>query len=127
MEANGNRVKKEDVYKLVEEFERFLHLLEGTCIQSQSEYTLRAIEKQKERIELLIPNFKPSFYEEYSKKTKNEYKSMIIAKKEYERVVKEHCTLDTIERAKDDYRKASEQYENSKSYRDRLKLELSKV
>ncbi|MGL4109017.1 hypothetical protein [Clostridium sp. LP20] len=127
MGINVNRIKKADVYKLVREFERFLYLLEGTCIQSQNKYILREIEKQKEIIELLIPEFKPSLYEEYSIRVKNEYRIMIVARKEYERVVREHCTPDTIACAKEEYRKLAEQYEKSKAYRERLKSELSKV
>ncbi len=126
MERCGNRVRKEEVFNFANEVEKFLKLLEGTYIQSDNELTLEKIKKQKECIELLLYDFKPNLYDEYSKIVKIAYEKMISAKREYERVVMEHCSNYIIESAKENYNKNAAAYESYKEFRNSLKLELSK-
>lgn len=126
MERCGSKVKKEEIFNFANEVEKFLKLLNGTYIQTDDELTLEKIERQKECIELLLDNFKPNLYDEYSKKVKIAYEKMMKAKKEYLRVVVEHCSNDIIESAKEDYNKKAIYYEKYKEFRNELKVELSK-
>ncbi|WP_195259287.1 hypothetical protein [Clostridium paraputrificum] len=125
MGINGNRFKKQDVYKLAKETKKFLELLNGITIQSRYESDIKDIEKQKSKLEEMLLMFEPTILEEYIEQTKIAYREMIRAKKEYERVVKEGCYNETIEKAKNYYKEKALVYEAKKEYRDKLKEVLN--
>ena len=125
MGINGNRFKKQDVYKLAKETKKFLELLNGITIQSRYESDIKDIEKQKSKLEEMILMFEPTILEEYIEQTKIAYREMIRAKKEYERVVKEGSYKETIEKAKEYYKEKALVYEAKKEYRDKLKEVLN--
>ncbi|MBY0756283.1 hypothetical protein K5V21_12580 [Clostridium sardiniense] len=124
MGINVNKIPKEEIYKFSEEVEKFLKMLNGTTIQSNYKNEIYDIEKQKNKLEKLVLNFKPTLYEEYSMKTKRAYQEMIYAKKEFERVVKEKCFESVIDEKKDIYKEKAQTYENTKEYRNKLKEAL---
>ena len=125
MGIDGNRFKKQDVYKLAKETKKFLELLNGITIQSRYESDIKDIEKQKSKLEEMLLMFEPTILEEYIEQTKIAYREMIRAKKEYERVVKEGCYNETIEKAKNYYKEKALVYEAKKEYRDKLKEVLN--
>ena len=125
MGINGNRFKKQDVYKLAKETKKFLELLNGITIQSRYESDIKDIENQKSKLEEMILMFEPTILEEYIEETKRAYREMLGAKKEYERVVKEGCHKETIEKAKEYYKEKTLVYEAKKEYRDKLKEVLN--
>ena len=125
MGINGNRFKKQDLYKLAKETKKFLELLNGITIQSRYESDIKDIENQKSKLEEIILMFEPTILEEYIEQTKIAYREMIRAKKEYERVVKEGCYKETIEKAKNYYKEKALVYEAKKEYRDKLKEVLN--
>ena len=118
MGINGNRFKKQDVYKLAKETKKFLELLNGITIQSRYESDIKDIENQKSKLEEMLLMFEPTILEEYIEQTKIAYREMIRAKKEYESVVKEGCYKETIEKAKEYYKEKALVYEAKKEYRE---------
>ena len=120
MVKSGNKFNKDEVHKFAKEVDKFLQLLNGVIIQTESE-RLESIENQKEKLEMIVNKFTPTLYEEYSNKAKYAYKAMIEAKTEYERVISSKCSNEAMETALEQYKDKVEEYKKRKEYRDKIK------
>lgn len=119
--------KKEEVFYLVKEIKTLLNLLDGTIVEAEDQYKLKYIENQKSKLEKMLINYEPTIYDEYSSKVKRAYSSMIMARKEYDRVILEKCFVDVIQKAKLDYENKVKEYERLKEIREKLKEGLSQA
>lgn len=127
MEKLTKSIKKEEVYYFVKEVSKLLALLNGTTISCNDTSRKFTIENQMSKIENLSYKFEPTIYGEYSFKTKNAYKNMIKARKEYDRVVAEKCYKETIEEYRIAYENSVREYERLREYRNKLKSALQEV